>query len=231
MNPNSDTETTHHLASSYLLSVPSTSIELRSFPWAWTSPSLRLSHRHIPHPLLPLTIHDEHPKQAAWRAFASDYAPSDKPSLAACTIPQNPTPPPAILGAISTHNRLAFSTILHLITGHCFDADYSKRFRAGANNPTTCPCSHTPLQQTQPRLNPLCCSPRVYCHTKNHVLFRCRLTREAHTTHLRGITSLTAVFQSEDLTHRLGSFLLETNSSLLRPLPVLCPGRDPTPSE
>jgi hypothetical protein len=117
-------------------------------------------------------------------------------------------------------HRLITSTLFRLAVAHCFDADYSDRFRPGAEDVTTCPCSSNPQSTHRPRR-----------HTRQHVIFSCINHTIARRKHIRGLVSLKEILQSKEFTVRLGNFLLETNSTLLRPLPkplpVLRPGRDP----
>jgi hypothetical protein len=172
LSPNSDhsfTEPMHHLLTAYLRSVPSSTIELCSFPWAWTGSSWHNSHCHIvkTHPPSPITLNDLQPQHAAWKKFLDDYTPSNHPSFAACTPLVNKKPPPAILAAISSGNHLISSTIFRLTTGHCFNADYSNRFCPSANDNTECLCmANLPPHLTH---NP----PRHTCH---YIIFHCPLS-------------------------------------------------------
>jgi hypothetical protein len=149
-----------------------------------------------------------------WNHIRQDYTPSNHPSHIACQPPLSNLPAPAILAAAAFGDRLIASTIFRLATGHCFDADYSDRFRAGADDITLCPCSRT--------------QPRLYRHTRAHRLFRCREIRAIHMKHLGGVsTSLRHILQSAEMTSRLCALLKESNSSLLRPLTE--DRRDPRP--
>jgi hypothetical protein len=179
---------------------------------------LRDSRLSTPPP--PPSLDDIYPKQVAWNAFLADYTPSNHLSTVACTLPADNTLPPAISAATAFRNRSISSTVFCLITRHCFDADYSDCFCPSANDNMLCPCVESvPYNHTQPQALP--------CHTCHHVLFHCHLHRDAHTKHLQGLTSLPTIFRSEDHMYRLCTFLAETNSSLLCPLPVICPGHDP----
>jgi hypothetical protein len=163
---------------------------------------------------------DTPPKQAMWEQILTDYTPSNHPSHIACAPPDGNKPPPGIQGAIAMRHRLVTSTIFRFAVAHCFDADYSDRFRPSADDITTCPCSSNSRPDHRPRR-----------HTRHHVIFSCTNHHTARIKFIRGLSSLKQILQSKEFTVRLGDFLLETNSSLLRPLPkplpVLRPGRDP----
>ncbi len=120
-------------------------------------------------------------------------------------------------------NCLIATTILHLASAHCFDADYSNRFCPATGDNTVCPCRDIP----RPPPNPITCAPRHFRHTRAHVLFHCGAHTTTHATHLRGIRSLHVALSSKDTTLRLCTFLAATNSSLLHPLPVAWPSTDP----
>jgi len=152
------------------------------------------------------------PRQAMWQQLHQDYCPNPHPAYIACSPPTDPNPPPAIRAAAASRSRLASATIFRWATGHSFDAEYSLRFRPGADDIITCPCADIPRSNpTHPRCNP-------YHHTKEHVLFRCICYAEQRRAHLGSITSLRVIFRSEELTEKLIKFALVTNISLLRPL-------------
>ena len=44
------------------------------------------------------------------------------------------------MGALSPRNRRYFSACMQLVMRHCFDADYSLRFRPWAGDEVRCPC-------------------------------------------------------------------------------------------
>ena len=92
-----------------------------------------------PHP-----IHGITPKEAMWNRIRADYNPSDRPSHMACICPIGNSLAPAVKAAVRKHSRRLTSLICQLCTGHCFDANYSDTFRSGADDNTTCPCSHIP---------------------------------------------------------------------------------------
>ena len=161
-----------------------------------------------PHP-----IHGITPKEAMWNRIRTDYIPSDRPSHMACTRPIGNSLAPAVKAAVEKHSRRLTSLICQLCTGHCFDANYSDTFRSGADDNTTCPCSHIPRRPNHlPRR-------RIRRHTKEHVVFHCLKTATPRDRHLRGIGSFRTIFQSQDLTSRLCNFLTQSESSLFRPLP------------
>ncbi len=141
------------------------------------------------------------------------------PSHIACTPPTNSTLPPAIQAAATLHSHLLSSTIFRLVVAHCFDANYSNRFCPTADDITTCPCA------SHPQMNPHRQPRRPKQHTRDHIIFRCPLTAPHR---IPRIYTLHTILQSEELTTMLCTFLKDTNSSLLCPLPrVDRPSRDP----
>ena len=64
-----------------------------------------------------------------------------RPGLALHLAAGWPPPPPFTIGALSSHNRRYFSACMQLTTRHCFDANYSRRFRAPADDKVRCPCN------------------------------------------------------------------------------------------
>jgi hypothetical protein len=161
-----------------------------------------------PHP-----IHGITPKEAMWHRIRTDYNPSDCSSHMACIIPHGNALAPALKAVTAKKSRHLTSLISQLCTGHCFDATYSDTFHTGANDNTTCPCSHTPRR---PNHLPRRC---IHRHTKEHVIFHCLNTTTLRDRLLYGLGSLRTIFQSQDLTSRLCEFLTESESSLFRPLP------------
>jgi hypothetical protein len=155
----------------------------------------------------------------------ANYTPSTHPSHSACAPLEGNKPAPAIRAAIKARHRLVFTTIPRLATGHCFDATYSDRFWARADDYTTCPCELIPRTSWVR-------GPRRARHTKEHMIFHCPHYAPSCITHLEGLSSLPTILQSEEHMVQLCAFLIETNSLLLRPLTkpqeVLRPSRDPT---
>jgi len=104
-------------------------------------------------------------------------------------------------------NRLITTTIPRLVSVHCFDADYSNRFRPATGDNTVCPCRDIPWPPPNPTYpNPITHAPYHFCHTRAHVLFHCRAHTTARTTHLRGICSLRVALSSKDTTLCLCAF-------------------------
>jgi hypothetical protein len=167
-----------------------------------------------------LLDNDTPPKQVTWEQILMDYTPSNHPSHIAYVPPEGNKPPPGIQGTIAMRHRLVTSTLFRLAIAHCFDADYSDRFHPNANDITICPCSSNPRSAHRPRR-----------HTRQHIIFNCVDHIAARVKFIRGLSSLKQILQSKEFTVHLGNFLLETNSTLLRPLPkplpVLHLGRDP----
>ena len=168
-----------HLLIDYLTQNRDSSISLRTFSWSWSGCRSTCKHDHLElltlHPLTPLSQESLTPKQAMWNAYTTNYTPSNHLAHIACTTPYDATLPPATLAAAAHENCLVSSTIVRITTGHCFDADYSDRFRPGANNLTTCPCAiedHPPPTPT--REGPLTHHTRrhTHCrHTCHHIIF------------------------------------------------------------
>jgi len=129
---------------------------------------------------------------------------------------------PALKAATAKKGHHLTSLICQLCTGHCFDANYSDTFRSGANDNTTCPCSHIPRC---PNHLP---HRRICRHTKEHIIFHCIKTAALHDHLLHGLGSLRIIFQSQDLMSCLCDFLTESESSLFHPLPGL-PNVTPEP--
>jgi hypothetical protein len=148
-----------------------------------------------------------------WNQIQAEYTPSDRPSHMACVIPHGNTIAPVLKAATAKKSHHLTSLICQLCTGHCFDANYSDTFRSGANDNTTCPCSHIPRH---PNHLPRC---HIRQHTKEHIIFHCIKTATLHDRLLHSLGSLHTIFQSQDLTSHLCDFLTESESSLFRPLP------------
>ena len=144
------------------------------------------------------------PRARMWHNIKEAYIPFTHSSAIACQPPDNGQPVAAIRGAIKSHSRLITSTIIRLATGHCFDATYSQRFRPGADDPLTCPCSHS--------------STRPHLHTRHHVLFQCSHFTKERKRFITRPRRLPNILQSEVASERLGLFLKYSNCSLLRPL-------------
>jgi hypothetical protein len=221
---------TRALITDYLTLSDTNSLILRHFDRAWPGTPSDMDYQSItdrmdalantpPHPLEDMT-----PKQAMWARIRVDYAPSPNPSHSACVAPDGNKLPPAIRAAAASNSRLITSTIFRIATGHCFDADYSDRFRPTAGDRTICPCETIPRRHRQPRQNR---------HTRHHVLFQCPTTAEMRSKHLTGITTLRQILLSQEDTSHLCDFLSQSNSTLLRPLPeprqVPEPRPDPWP--
>ena len=75
-------------------------------------------------------------KEEMHREWAASYSPSARSSHKTCRPPDGNRPPPFIRGALSRGNRRLFSAAVQLATGHAFTANYSLRFRAGADDNT-----------------------------------------------------------------------------------------------
>jgi hypothetical protein len=154
------------------------------------------------------------PKVAMWAQIQRDYTPFNHPSHIACTPPDSNKPPPAIRAAIAHRNCLISSTIFRFAVAHCFNADYSDRFKCSADDIMECLCNHThPL--TPHRL------PRH--HTRHHVLFHCPLTAASQTRHLQGLSSLPTILQSEEATAALCVTILPPFFHFSHSRDITCP--------
>ena len=84
-------------------------------------------------------------RERAFSQWQSDYdlgiIPRRGVAWVSVTRPEGTTPPPFTLGALLSCNRRYFSTCMQLTTRHCFDAGYSNRFRASAEDEVRCPCN------------------------------------------------------------------------------------------
>jgi hypothetical protein len=172
LKPHRDTHITYNtraLIMIHLDSSPTNTLSLRTcernWPRSHTKAELKRNQEDIMWTLAQegnmLTL-----KERMWTQIHADYTPSPHPSHSACTLPDSNKPAPAIRVAIKARHRLVFATIPHLATGHCFDTTYSERFRAGADDYTTCPCKHIPRASWVR-------GPRRARHTKEHVIFHC----------------------------------------------------------
>jgi hypothetical protein len=148
-----------------------------------------------------------------WQKIRAEYVPISHPAAIACQTPDNGKPVDAIRGSLAAHSRIVTSAIPQLATGHCFDADYSARFRPTADDNITCPCS-TPS--------------RTHLHTRHHVLFKCALYAHIRRKVMPRPWRLPVILQSKDASAKLSSFLRDSGCSLLRPLPTTTiPPRSP----
>ena len=82
---------------------------------------------------------DTLPRDTMWEHIVrADYTPTNHPAHIACTEPERDVLLPAIQAAVDTKNHLVMSTIFRLAVAHCFDADYSVRFRPGVGDHIAC---------------------------------------------------------------------------------------------
>ena len=142
-----------------------------------------------------------------WQKIKDEYVPINHPSALACQPPDNGKPVAAIRGALKTHSRIITSSIIRIATGHCFDTNYSQRFRPNSGDALTCPHTHT----------------HPHLHTRHHVIFQCSQYANERRKFLPRPWRLPAILQSEDASEKLGMFLKESNCSLLRPIPLPTP--------
>jgi len=159
------------------------------------------------------------PRTVMWEKILADYVPTTHPSHIVCTPPSDPTPPPAILTTAKCQNHLISSTIFRFTVAHCFDTNYSDKFRPRADDHTICPCTELPHQNPHyPHWQPT-------QHTQNHIIFHCPLMA-AHC--IPRVYTLRTILQSEVLTAALCEFLCHAGS-LLHPLQPPTPCPDPWP--
>ena len=97
------------------------------------------------------------PRELMWQKIKDEYVPIDHPSALACQTPDNGKPVAAIRGALKSHSCIITSTIIRIAMGHCFDANYSQRFRPRSDDILTCPHVHS----------------RPHLHTCHHIIFQC----------------------------------------------------------
>jgi hypothetical protein len=147
-----------------------------------------------------------------WQKIRAEYVPIPHPAALACQTPDNGKPVDAIKGSLTAHSRVVTSAIPQIATGHCFDADYSARFRPSADDNITCPCS-TPSH--------------AHLHTRHHVLFKCALYAHKRRKLMPRPWRLSVILQSRDASAKLSLFLRDTGCSILRPLPTTTPRSPP----
>ena len=88
-------------------------------------------------PQPPISRRDE-----AYRIWASQPLPRRSfPARVSITMPNGNKPPPFYMGALSHKSRRISSACLQLTNRHCFDANYSMRFRPTAGDELACPCN------------------------------------------------------------------------------------------
>ena len=145
------------------------------------------------------------PRELMWKNIKEDYVPFNHPSAIACQIPDNGQPVAAIRGALKSHSRVVTSSIIRIATGHCFDANYSQRFRPQSNDPLTCPHPHP---------------HHPHLHTRHHIIFQCAQYAKERRRFIPRPWRLSAILQSEDASEGLGLFLKASNCSILRPIPT-----------
>ena len=144
------------------------------------------------------------PCELMWHRIKEEFTPIDHPSALACQTPDHGKPVAAIRGALKSHSRIITSTIIRISTGHCFDANYSQRFRPRSDDVLTCPHTHT----------------HPHLHTRHHIIFQCSQYTKERRKHIPRLWRLPVILQSEDASEKLGLFLKESNCSLLRPIPL-----------
>ncbi len=169
---------------------------------------------------LPPRPTDTTPKAAMWACICTDYTPSTHPSHVTCVPPDSNALAPVVQATADSGNQTVCSTLLRLALEHCFDATYSLRFRKGANDNVTCPCS----MAKPPTLLPSWAQHHLYLHTKQHVILHCALTQPLRILLLQGIHTWDGLFASYPAAAQLCTFLSASHSTLLQPLPA-------TPSE
>jgi hypothetical protein len=155
-------------------------------------PPVPVPPRHGPPPNRTEEMHAE------WRA---SYVPSTDSSHVSCQPPDGNRPPPFIRGILARGSRRLFSAAVQLSTGHAFTSTYSLRFRAGAGDNTSCPCSTPGAPES---------------HTARHVILDCR--RHDH-IRLQAFGSATPSFRHIFTTfaggHALGEFLWGSHNLLI----------------
>ena len=154
-------------------------------------------HCIVAHPPLSTSCTRVHPH----RLYPPRVSPSDPVSL----LQVRPLPAISSESQQKVHSRIITSTIIRIATGHCFDANYSQRFRPRSEDVLTCPHTH----------------PHPHLHTRHHILFQCSEYAHERRRYIPRPRRLPAILQSEDTSESLGLFLKNSNCSLLRPIPPL----------
>ena len=120
--------------------------EIRLFSPKWKNMPYALalaSSEAAPGPTPPTTPPSQ--RARAFQQWGTDYDASILPrrgtAWLSVTRPEGPTPPPFTLGALSHRNRRYFTACMQLTTRHCFDADYSLKFRSKAKDEVRCHCN------------------------------------------------------------------------------------------
>jgi len=129
--------------------------------------------------------------------------------------------PPYTSGLLKSLNRRYWSAGIQLTTRHCFDADYSFRFRPSKGDETLCPCSYNAADSLRrfSKEDPLTRLPTpepLTSHTVAHVLSDCALTADLRSSVLQN-RSLNHIFSTEAGGYALCRFL-HLSQRLLRPL-------------
>ena len=120
--------------------------EIRLFSPKWKNMPYALAlaaSEAAPGPFPPSTPPSQ--RARAFQQWGTNYDASILPCRGAAwlsiTRPEGSTPPPFTLGALSHRNRRYFTACMQLTTCHCFDADYSLRFRSKAGDEVRCHCN------------------------------------------------------------------------------------------
>ena len=159
------------------------------------------------------------------------------------TPPNDNHPPPFVRGLMKSKNRRLVCAGLQLTNRHCFDANYSHKFRPNSGDETTCPCSFSnppdprrvelsahrevvvrlgsPSPSSPSPLSPSLSPPDGFtlsiAHTVEHVLLECPLTASLRDSHLHH-SGLHFIFGTEAGGVALTRFL-HFSQLLQRPLP------------
>lgn len=139
-------------------------VDPRLFCFNWPGPAHKDYHLGELRALAVRTTLDPdvaHPlKTLAFRLWAEDQDHNPDRAVNKWTGSPIPTPPSSqlpdpIKGALLFHERRATSLFAQVFLQHCFCGAYSTRFRPGAPDNRTCPCSFdpTPLPVPEPVLN------------------------------------------------------------------------------
>ena len=126
----------------------SSSTEIRLFSPKWRNMPYALTlaaSMSEPCPPPPITTPTTSRRERAFQHWAQDYNERSIPQRGAAwtsiSRPEGPQPPSFTIGALAACNRRYFSACMQLTTRHCFDANYSRRFRANAGDEVSCPCN------------------------------------------------------------------------------------------
>src|SRR6266851_2384720 len=136
---------------SYTLMGSSAAGRARLPPGTSRRPQLPLSPPPPPKPPHPPTpSRSSHPNKPCGPKSWWTTRPPPIPPTSLAPPPDRNKPSLAMQAAAVCQNRLITTTIPRLVSVHCFDADYSNRFRPATGDNTVCPCRDIPWPPPSP---------------------------------------------------------------------------------